>query len=235
MCGGCLYFAPFHQPVSLNYTRIYEYRFKGVDTAKKNTVWKALSEWLYNGYLNKPNAVLDPAGGLCEFINHVPAKEKWTVDIEEDFITRHANKDVKIIVGSNLEVPLPENHFDAVFISNFLEHLHSQEEVAHLLTRMHASLKRGGRIAVMGPNFRYCYKDYFDFADHTVVLSELGVAEHLYGAGFDIVKINPQFLPLSFRSGGFLPVTSFTVNTYLNVPMAWKVMGKQFLVIGEKQ
>jgi SAM-dependent methyltransferase len=218
----------------LNYTRIYEYRFKGVDAVKKNMVWKALSEWLYNGYLRHPNAVLDPAGGLCEFINLVPAKEKWTIDIEEAFITKHANPDVRIIVGSNLEVPLPENHFDAVFISNFLEHLHSQEEVALLLTRMHGCLKKGGRIAVMGPNFKYCYRDYFDFADHTVVLSELGVAEHLYGAGFELRKIIPQFFPLSFRSGGALPVTPFTVNAYLNTPLAWKLLGKQFLLIGEK-
>lgn len=220
---------------TLNYGRIYEYRFKGVDHKKKQIVWKEISHWMYAGYLKKPYSILDPAGGLCEFINLVPAREKWTIDIEKDFIEKYANPDVQIIVGNNLQVELPQNYFDAVFISNFLEHLHSQEEVASLLTRMYASMKSGGRIAVMGPNFKYTYKEYFDFADHTVILSELGLAEHLYGAGFEIVKIIPKFLPLSFRSGGILPVTPFTVKTYLSLPSAWKVLGKQFLVIAEKK
>jgi SAM-dependent methyltransferase len=219
---------------NLNYGRIYTYRFRGVDHKKKQIVWKEISHWLYTTYLNQPHSILDPAGGLCEFINHVPAKEKWTIDIEKEFIEKFANPDVRLIVGNNLQVELPQNYFDAVFISNFLEHLHSQEEVGLILARMYASMKAGGRIAVMGPNFKYTYKEYFDFADHTVVLSELGLAEHLYGAGFNIIKIIPRFLPLSFRSGGILPVSSFTVKTYLSLPIAWKILGKQFLVIAEK-
>jgi hypothetical protein len=97
---------------------------------------------------------------------------------------------------------------------------------------MYAAIKPGGRICVMGPNFKYCYKEYFDFADHTVVLSELGVSEHLYGAGFDIQEIHPRFLPLSFR--GRIPVNEFLVKTYLKFPLAWPIMGKQFLLIAQK-
>lgn len=218
----------------MNYNRIYQYRFQHTDAAKKKIVWDELANWLYNGYLQRPQRVLDPAGGLCEFINGIPAAEKWTIDLEEDFIRKHAAPEVKVLVGNNLEVELPENYFDAIFISNFLEHLESQKEVALFLGRMFASLKKGGRIAIMGPNFKYTYREYFDFADHTVILSELGVAEHLYGAGFSIVKIIDRFFPLSFRSGGYLPVTPFTVKTYLSVPLAWRVMGKQFLLIAEK-
>ena len=218
----------------MNYTRIYQYRFQNTDPAKKKIVWDALAQWLYHGYLQQPQRVLDQAGGLCEFINGVPAAEKWTIDLEADFIRQHAAPDVKVLVGNNLEVELPENYFDAVFISNFLEHLESQKEVALFLGRMFTSLKKGGRIAIMGPNFKYTYRQYFDFADHTVILSELGVAEHLYGAGFSIVKIIDRFFPLSFRSGGYLPVNKFTVQTYLNVPLAWRIMGQQFLVIAEK-
>ncbi len=84
----------------------------------------------------------------------------------------------------------------------------------------------------MGPNFKYVYKEYFDFADHTVVLSELGVAEHLYGAGFEVETIHPRFLPLSFRGG--LPVNKFLVQCYLAMPWAWRFFGKQFLLIGRK-
>ncbi|MCC2548293.1 class I SAM-dependent methyltransferase [Hymenobacter sp. BT175] len=219
---------------TMNFPRIYQYRFQNTNTAKKQIVWHELAHWLYKGYLNRPQRILDPAGGLCEFINAVPAAEKWTIDLEEDFIRKHANPEVTIRVGSNLEVDLPQNHFDAVFISNFLEHLETQEQVATMLQRMHGAMRKGGRIVIMGPNFKCTYKEYFDFADHTVILTELGVAEHLYGAGFTIVKTIDRFFPLSFRSGGYLPVTPLTVKSYLNMPLAWKVMGKQFLVVAEK-
>ena len=217
----------------MNYNRIYQYRFKDVDSRKKNIVWKGVSHFICENYFSDAERLLDPAGGLCEFINYATVREKWTIDLFED-IKQFANEDVKVIIGNNLTIDIPENYFDGVFISNFLEHLHSQEEVAHFLNRMYKSLRPKGKIVIMGPNFKYTYKEYFDFADHTVILSELGVAEHLYGAGFTLKKVYPKFLPLSFRSGGFLPVNDFTTKIYLQTKLCWKILGKQFLVVGEK-
>jgi hypothetical protein len=218
----------------MNFTRIYEYRFRGVTSSQKQLVWKIICYWLYDKVLNKPGRILDPAGGMCEFINNIQAKEKYTIDIEEEFITKHANPDVKIIIGSSLAVDLPQDNFDAVFISNFLEHLNTPEEVALLLERMFCTTKPNGRIVIMGPNFKYAFKNYFDFSDHKLIFTELSVAEQLYGAGYKIIKIIPRFLPLSFRSGSKFSVTAFTVKTYLNFPLLWKIFGKQFLVVGEK-
>jgi ubiquinone/menaquinone biosynthesis C-methylase UbiE len=215
----------------MNYERIYKYRFKGVDQAKKIFTWNLISEFIYKK-LGNPQRILDPASGMCEFINSVPSQERWAIDLNEAFIDKYADKGVKKVIGNNLEVELPENYFDAVFVSNFLEHLHSQEEVADFLTKMNKAIKPGGYIAVMGPNFKYTTRHYFDFADHTVILSEIGLAEHLYGAGFDELKVTPRFLPLSFR--GKLPVNKFIVQTYLNIPLLWRFVGKQFLVIGKK-
>lgn len=214
----------------MNYDRIYEYRFKDIDKQKKLSTWKIIAEFIY-GKLGKPASILDPAAGDCEFINQVPAGERWAVDMNVQ-TERVAANGVKVVIGNNLTVELPLNYFEAVYISNFLEHLHSQEEVAEFLCRMYAVLKPGGRICIMGPNFKYCAKEYFDFADHTVVLSELSVAEHLYGAGFNLQKIHPKFLPLSFR--GSIPVTDFLVRLYFKLPVAWYFMGKQFLVIAQK-
>ena len=215
----------------MNYDRIYQYRFQGIDAEKKKTAWTEIANFLYRK-LGEPATILDPAAGQCEFINAIRSTGKWAVDLNDYFIKKWADPDVQIIVGDSLKVALPENHFDAVFVSNFLEHLGSQEEVAAFLERMYRCLKPGGRIAIMGPNFKYAYRQYFDFADHTVILSELGLAEHLYGAGFSLEHIYPRFLPLSFRGG--LPVSKFLIRVYLNLPLAWRVMGKQFLVIGKK-
>ena len=214
----------------MNYERIYNYRFKGINRDKKLLTWKIIAEFIHKK-LGNPNAIIDPAAGDCEFINHVPANECWAVDMSEHTKVMAA-KNVKVITGNNLEVDLPKNYFDGVYISNFLEHLHSQEDVALFLERMFSILKPGGKIAVMGPNFKYCYKNYFDFADHTVILTELGVAEHLFGAGFNVTEIHPKFLPLSFRGG--IPVSEFLVKMYFNIPFAWEIMGKQFLLIAQK-
>ena len=214
----------------MNYDRIYQYRFQLVSHEKKKVIWKIIADYFYE-QLGRPVRILDSAGGMCEFINAVPSKERWTVDIVDE-VRKFAAPEVKLVIGDVLKVELPENYFDAVFISNFLEHLRSQEEVAFFLERMHRCLKPGGKLGVIGPNFKYCYREYFDFADHTVVLSELGVAEHLYGAGFKINKSYARFLPLSFRGG--LPVHPFLVNLYMRMPFVWWVLGKQFLFIAEK-
>ncbi len=83
---------------------------------------------------------------------------------------------------------------------------------------------------MLGPNFRYCSKQYFDFADHVLALTHVAVAEHLYAAGFEVERVIPQFLPYSF--GGILPPSPTLTRLYLRMPFAWRVLGKQFLVIG---
>ncbi len=214
----------------MNYERIYAFRFKGIDKESKLSTWKIIAEFIH-GKLGNPSSVIDPAAGDCEFINQVPASERWAVDMGEH-TRKAANSDVKVVIGNNLEAELPLDYFEGVYVSNFLEHLTSQDDVAKFLERMFAILKPGGKIAIMGPNFKYCSKNYFDFADHTVILTELGVAEHLFGAGFEINEIHPRFLPLSFR--GNIPVTDFLVRTYFKLPFAWKIMGKQFLLVAQK-
>lgn len=216
----------------MNFDRIYHYRFKDIDENKKKVTWEEIADFVY-GKLSNPVSILDPAAGKCELINSIKSPDRWGIDLNEYFIKEYADPGVKIVVGDILKVELPENYFEAVFISNFLEHLNSQEQVAEVLEKMFRCVKPGGRIAVIGPNFKYAYRKYFDFADHTVVLSELGLAEHLYGAGFDIEKVYSRFLPLSFRGG--IPVSRSLVRLYLSSPWAWRFLGKQFLVIAQKK
>ena len=64
----------------MNYEKIYEYRFKGVDQKARERVWLEISKFLYN-VMGKPAVILDPAAGRCEFLNHVPSQEKWGVDL----------------------------------------------------------------------------------------------------------------------------------------------------------
>jgi SAM-dependent methyltransferase len=214
----------------VNLERLYEYRFRDVDQQARAAVWSAIGPFVHQR-LEAPERVLDPAAGRCEFLNSVPARERWGVDLV-DHVERWAAPGVKLVVGDAMEVDLPESYFDGVWISNFLEHLQDQETVARFLERMYERLAPGGRIAVMGPNFRYCAKEYFDCADHNVILTHVGAEEHLYAAGFEIVAVDPRFLPYSFR--GRLPASAALTRRYLATPLAWRLLGKQFLVVGRR-
>jgi hypothetical protein len=212
----------------LNHERIYEYRFRGVDQQARDAVWSEIGPFVYRR-LGSPDRVLDPAAGRCEFLNAIPARERWGVDLHEH---SWPHPGVKLVVGDALEVDLPEAYFGGIWISNFLEHLPDQDAVATFLARMHGRLEPGGRIAVMGPNFRYCAREYFDCADHNVILTHVGVEEHLYGAGFEIEDVNARFLPYSFRSR--FPSSPALTRRYLATPLAWRLLGKQFLVVGRR-
>ncbi len=215
----------------MDHNRIYEYRFKNVDKQKKLITWRIIADFLYKE-LNYPVSIIDPAAGECEFINAIPVKEKWAIDLNSAFISKFAKKEVQVKIGNALSIELPDDFFEAAFMSNFLEHLNSHEEIHSLLVKMYRTLRGGGRIAVMGPNFKYCYNEYFDFADHKMILTNFSLEEHLYSAGFKIIKVIPRFLPVSFR--GRLPINKFIVKTYFSMPFLWKIVGKQFLIIAEK-
>jgi SAM-dependent methyltransferase len=181
--------------------------------------------------LGRPDRVLDPAAGRCEFINAVPAAERWAVDATA-YGERVAREGTHLIVSDIMETKLPSGYFGGVFVSNFLEHLPSQDAVAVFLEKMYGCIAPGGRIAIMGPNFRYCWREYFDFADHTVILTERAVEEHLYAAGYELVSTRARFVPYTFT--GRLPTHPALARAYLRLPIAWRILGKQFLVIGER-
>jgi SAM-dependent methyltransferase len=214
----------------MNYQRIYEYRFQGVDQRARQAVWNEIAAYVYE-QMGRPTRLLDPAAGRCEFINAAPAAERWVVD-EVSYLEAAPAKGVQVIEGDVLKVDLPAAYFDGIFVSNFLEHLSTQTQVADFLVKMYRSLRPGGRIAVLGPNFKYCAADYFDCADHTLALTHVAVAEHLYAAGFTLGKVAPRFLPFSFR--GLLPPSPTLTRWYLRMPFAWSLLGQQFLVVGQK-
>jgi SAM-dependent methyltransferase len=213
----------------INYQRLYAYRFRDVDQASRQAVWTEISRYVYER-LGAPRSVLDPAAGRGEFITTVPAADRWGVDLVRQGDLESAG--VKMIIGDIMDTELPADYFDGVFLSNFLEHLPDQDAVGKVLAKLRDAMQPGGRIAIMGPNFRYCAKDYFDCADHTVILTHVGAEEHVYAAGFEVMSVAPRFLPYSFR--GLLPPSPTLTRTYLRTPAMWRVLGKQFLVIGRK-
>lgn len=214
---------------ALNYERLYEYRFREVDQDSKQDVWKEIAAYVYER-LGRPDKVLDPCAGRCEFLNAIECTERWSIDQVDNATFRGAG--IQAVTSDVFDAEIPVGHFDGVFVSNFLEHLLSQEDVARFLDKMFTCMESGGRIAVVGPNFKYASKEYFDCADHTLALSHVAVAEHLYAAGFTVEDIAPRFLPFSFR--GLLPPSPILTRYYLRMRPTWRLIGKQFLLVASK-
>jgi len=214
----------------MDYDRIYAYRFKNLKQDQRQRVWIEITHFIENR-LNHPTTILDPAAGRCEFINASSASERWAVE-QSSQLHAFATGNVCVVQSDIFQADLPKMYFDGIFVSNFLEHLHSPDHIARFLEKMYDILQPGGRIAVMGPNFKRCSSVYFDCADHVLALTEMSVAEHLYGSGFEIHEVRQSFLPYSFR--GLLPSSRRLTKLYLKCPWVWPILGKQYLVIGEK-
>jgi len=213
----------------LNLGRVYDYRFEGMHDDSRNKVWAEIAPFIHRRF-GSPERVLDAAAGLGEFIANVPALDRWAVDLVDHGLS--SIPDVAVRIASFFEADIPDNYFDLVFISNLLEHLATPDEVADFLARARSVLRPGGLVVVMGPNFKYTVKEYFDCADHVLPLTHIAVAEHLHAAQLDVIGTTPKFLPFSFRSR--LPTSPTLTRMYIRAPLTWKILGKQFLVAARK-
>lgn len=213
--------------------KLYRERFDAGEMSKRNRLWRVLCTDFFQKLIPEGSTVLDIGAGYCEFINNIRARKKYAVDLNED-IRRFANQDVEVFVcsASNLDF-LPDNSINIAFMSNFLEHLKTKEEVLEVLLEVHRVLKLGGAVLILQPNIRYAYKQYWDFFDHHIPLSDKSLAEALRIAGFEVERIIPRFLPYTTKSK--LPQHDFLVRLYLRFPPAWQIMGGQAFVVGRKR
>ena len=134
--------------------------------------------------------------------------------------------------AENLAAHLPEDHFDVVLVSNFFEHCRSREQILVVLESIHRVTKPGGRILVLGPNFKYVGDCYYDYFDHRIALTEMSMAEAVELGGFRVEEMVARTLPYSFRSR--LPSWSWLIRLYFQLPVFWPLFGKQFFVVGRK-
>ena len=217
------------QDQKLNLAKVYQFRFAGLSQEKKDATWALVTRWI-ESKLGNPKTVLDPAAGRGEFIIASHAPERWACDLLDQRSCWPTGITTRF--GDIYKVDLPEKHFDLIFVSNFLEHLATPDEIYRYLVQLRKSLKPGGKLAIMGPNFRYCAKEYYDFADHLLPLTHRTIEEHLAAADLRHESTISRFLPLSFRSQRFS--SPWLVKLYLAVPIFWRLFGKQFFIVASR-
>jgi ubiquinone/menaquinone biosynthesis C-methylase UbiE len=213
--------------------KIYQARFDPATIAAKRELWNVLVGEFLQRRVPTDAVVADIGGGYCEFINAVRCQKKYVVDLNPD-VRSYANPDVEIIMSHANEISaLPDASLDVAFASNFFEHLPSKEVLFEVLAEIRRVLKRGGKLLIIQPNIKYAYREYWDFIDHHLPLTENSLGEALIATGYRVAECIPRFLPFSVSSS---PSRSTKLlRLYLKMPLAWKLFGKQTFMIGVKE
>jgi len=215
-----------------NLEPLYENRFDISKLESRKALWQVLCRDFFQNYVPKDSIVLDIGAGYCEFINNISCAKKYAVDLNEN-TARYADPDVKVFICPSVDMSLiPAESIDVAFMSNFLEHLESRQQIMQTLREVRRVLKPAGSIMILQPNIRYLYKEYWDFFDHFIPLSDKSLTEALLIAGFIIKQSIPRFLPYTTKSR--LPQSPFWVRVYLKMPLVWKIFGKQAFMVAQK-
>jgi SAM-dependent methyltransferase len=212
---------------------LYANRFDERDRAWKDEVWAILWRRVFSRWLDGAGTLLDLGAGYCEFINHAVAARRIAVDLNpETARTAAAGIEVRATSADDLGF-LRDGEVDAVFTSNFLEHLPSKESVSRALSEIHRVLKPGGRFILMGPNVRLLGGRYWDYFDHHVPLSDASISEVLLLKGFRLEHVEPRFLPYTVK--GTRLRGRWLIKAYLRLrPLSSRLFGKQFLIVAVK-
>jgi len=212
-------------------TDVYARRFPDEEAASRRRVWAEIGRHLQR-YIPNSSRVLDIGSDAGYFVGSIAAREKVATDLRD--MAAVMPPDVHFVQGSSLELRslLQPGYFDAVLMSNFLEHLRSGDEVMEQLRVAYDLLAPAGRVIILQPNIRLIGGAYWHFIDHKTALTERSLMEAAELAGFQHHKLITRFLPYTTKS--HLPRAQMLVRMYLAFPPAWLLLGKQTLYVGEK-
>jgi SAM-dependent methyltransferase len=218
-----------NQPDELQ--RIYSARFEKTQAYRKK-IWSVLVPEFFQRYVPPSATVLDLGCGYGEFINAVQCREKLAMDLNPD-APRFLQKDIRFLQQDcSQRWDCADNSLDVVFSSNFFEHLPGKDALRRTLLEAARCLKPGGLLIALGPNIRFLSDVYWDFWDHHLALSDRSLAEGLENCGFAVRENHDRFLPYTMVNQREYPLVMLSV--YLKLPVAWKVFGRQFLIIAAK-
>jgi SAM-dependent methyltransferase len=209
--------------------RLYANRFDQEARQAKERLWAILVEGFLQRFVPENAVVVDVAGGYGEFAGHVRAKRTIIIDLNPD---AHAAAAGAIEVRTADVLHLKEQAdllgtVDVVFVSNFFEHLASAKDLLAVLAGCRALLKPGGSLLVIQPNFRYAFREYYDFLDHSLPITDRSLREALETTGFVVDELIPRFLPFTTKGR---PSAPGLLRAYLAMPFVWRFFGGQMFV-----
>jgi SAM-dependent methyltransferase len=212
--------------------KVYRTRFPEAVEASKDRIWPEIVAYL-GRWVDPGQPVLDIACDRGYFIRNVRAKERWATDLRD--LGSTFPPDIRFVQASGLDLGsvLPEAAFGTIFMSNYLEHLADADAVIEQFRVVRRLLRPDGRLLVLQPNIRLIGGAYWDFIDHRVALTEKSLVEAAQLADLKVVALITRFLPYS--TAGRLPADPRLVRLYLRLPIFWRLMGRQTLLVATPQ
>lgn len=211
---------------------LYRTRFSARQRQVRDQVWAVLCRDFFQRYVGEGDTALDLGCGFGEFSRFIRARRKIAVDL---------NGDAGAMLPGDVEFHradarrldfIGSSSVDVCFTSNFFEHLRSKADLDAVLAEVHRALRPSGLLVALQPNIKYSVREYWDFYDHHLPLSHLSCAEAFAVAGFEVVELVDRFLPFSTCSA--IPKHPLLVRLYLRARPLWRLMGRQFLIVGRK-
>ncbi len=211
--------------------QIYDRRFQG-RLEYRNRVWRVLIDDFFQQFIPAQATVLDLGCGYGEFINNIGCGTKLAMDLNP-VAAGGLSPQVKFLrQDCAARWPLEDGSLDVIFTSNFFEHLPDKPALGRTLDECRRCLKGGGRLLSLGPNIKYLPGLYWDFWDHHLPLTETALREALETRDYYVERCVGKFLPYTMAHGWQYPL--ICVRLYLRFKPAWRVFGRQFLLIARK-
>ncbi|TML19720.1 MAG: class I SAM-dependent methyltransferase [Actinobacteria bacterium] len=196
---------------------------------RRRAVWRHVTVYLQR-WISPTADVLELGAGYCDFSNTVAAGTRTAIDVEAGFVA-FADAGVVTAIGSCTDLSsFADASFDVVFASNLFEHL-DRGALLTTLGEIRRVLRAGGRLIVVGPNFRLRPHEYFDDYTHVTVFTDRSLPDMLEANGFTREHVDARFLPLTLKSR--LSFGHRLVPLYLRLP--WRPLAGQMLVIGVRR
>jgi SAM-dependent methyltransferase len=213
--------------------RLYANRFSRDDREVRRRVWRVLASEVFGPHIPPGATVLDVGAGYCDLINHVRAGRRIAVDLNPEMpASAEPGVETHVLPLDRLGEVIEPAAVDVAIASNIFEHMPNPDALLDVLAALRGVIRPGGRLIVMQPNVRAVGGRFWDFFDHTLPLTERGMAEALRVAGFEIAESRARFLPYTFKSR--LPAWVWLVRLYLALPPAQWLLGKQMFVIATR-
>lgn len=211
---------------------LYRTRFPEADREAREKMWQVLCRHFFQKFIGGTDTILELGCGFGEFSRFIRAGKKIAIDANPD-AGALLPPEVDFHLGDATDLAfIADSSIDVCFVSNFFEHLPSKSALDRLLGEIRRGLKPGGILIALQPNIKYAPGDYWDFYDHFIPLSHRSCAEAFAKSGLEVVELIGRFLPFTTRS--LLPTHPLLVWLYLKVRPAWRILGRQFLIVGRK-
>jgi SAM-dependent methyltransferase len=213
----------------MDLNKLYAARFPEEDLKAKDAIWQVLCSRYFQSMIRDTDTVMDLGAGYGEFLRHIQCQNRIAVEMNPD-AKRFMPPETRLVMQPSWELSeIASSSVDAVFASNFFEHLPSKDKLLATLAEVHRVLVPEGRLLILQPNLAYLHGRFFDFLDHHLPLTHVSMAEALALSGFKIRRMVPRFLPFTTRTR--LPQSPWLVRLYLLCPPAWRIMGKQMFIL----